>query len=136
MNKTKKSPDKDKQEKQQVEPEVVSANPKKTFSLKLTRQELLHLRDLFSILLPPDMKLSVSQALASSQGRHLVETKLWNKVANLCSEASIPTGDDASDFVITICAPPTLGVFEMMTDDDSDDQTITNMGSMLEKDEL
>ena len=99
--------------------------PKKNFALKLSKQELLHLRDIFSVLLPPDMKLTVSQSLAASQGRHLVETKLWNKISSLCSEAEIPVGDEAPDFVITLTSPPSLGVFEMITDqDDGVDQEV------------
>ena len=87
--------------------------PKKIFTLRLSKQELVHLRDLFGIMLPPDMKTTVSQAIASSQGRHMAESKLWNKIAGLCEESNIPMGDEAPDFVVTISAPPQLGVFEM-----------------------
>lgn len=93
--------------------------PKKSFSLKLTKQEAIHLRDLFSVLLPPDMKATVSQSLAAGQGRHLVESKLWNKIASLCEEAQVPMGDDAPDFIVTISAPPTLGIFEMVSEERS-----------------
>lgn len=101
----------------------VAPKVKKSFSLKLTKQEVIHLRDLFSVLLPVDMKSTISQSLAAGQGRHLVESKLWNKLASLCNEAQIPVGDDAPDFIVTASAPPTLGVFEMMTDDHPDEST-------------
>ena len=103
----------------QKEEEVLK--PKKSFSLKLSKHELVHLRDLFGIMLPPDMKTTVSQSVAASQGRHMAESKLWNKIATLCEEACIPMGDEAPDFVVTISAPPTLGVFEIMTDSGEDD---------------
>ena len=72
-------------------------------------------------MLPPDMKTTVSQSIAASQGRHMAESKLWNKIATLCEEACIPMGDEAPDFVVTISAPPTLGVFEIMPDVADDD---------------
>jgi len=90
--------------------------PKKTFSLKLSLAELVHLRDLFSISLPVDLKSTVSQSLASGQGRQLVETKLWNKIVGLCKEGSIPLDEEAPDFIITVTSPPELGVFEVAPD--------------------
>jgi len=97
------------------EPEEVQ-KPKKSFSLKLSKSEVVHLRDLFSVLLPADMKSTVSQALAANQGKHLVESKLWNKVSQLCDEAGVPLGDEAPDFIVSISSPPTLNVFEMVMD--------------------
>lgn len=91
--------------------------PKTTFSLTLSKQELVHLRDLFGVLLPADMKATISQSLAASQGRHLVESKLWNKIASLCEKANVPCGDEAPDFIVTMSAPPQLNVFEMMPED-------------------
>ena len=90
--------------------------PKKTFSLKLSLVELVHLRDLFSISLPIDLKSTVSQSLATGQGRQLVETKLWNKIVALCKEATIPLDEEAPDFIITVTSPPELGVFEVAPD--------------------
>lgn len=117
--------------------EAEELKPKKNFTLKLSKQELLHLRDVFSVMLPPDMKLTVSQSLASSQGRHLVETKLWNKVSSLCAEAQIPVGDEAPDFIITLTAPPSLGVFEMITDQDDEvsHEAARGLASLLEEEE-
>jgi len=90
--------------------------PKKTFTLKLSLPELVHIRDLFSISLPVDLKTTVSQSLAASQGRQIVETKLWNKLVSLCTEGEIPLNEEAPDFIITVTAPPELGVFEVATD--------------------
>jgi hypothetical protein len=93
--------------------------PKRIFNLKLSLVELAHLRDLFSIALPVDLKSTVSQSLAVGQGRQVVETKLWNKVVALCKEASLPLGEEAPDFIITVTAPPELGVFEVAADPQS-----------------
>ena len=90
--------------------------PKKTFSLRLTLAELIHLRDLFSIALPMDLKTTVSQSLAHSQGRQLIETKLWNKLVALCKEGSIPLDEEAPDFIVTVVAPPELSVFEIASE--------------------
>lgn len=89
---------------------------RKTFSLRLNRFELLHLRDLFGVALPPDMKQTLSQALAASQDRTLVESKLWQKIAAACTEAELPMGDDAPDFVVAASAAPPVGVFELAHD--------------------
>jgi len=102
--------------------------PKKNFSLRLSKQELVHLRDLFGVLLPPDMRSTISQSLASSQERPLVESKLWGKIISLCNEAEIPMGDDAPDFVVTISGPPQLGVFEMISEDE---QTIASIAQQM-----
>lgn len=96
--------------------------PKKTFTLKLSLPELVHLRDLFSVSLPVDLKETVSQSLASSQGRQLVETKLWNKIVNLCNEGSVPLDDEAPDFIITVTAAPELGVFEIASGGHEEDE--------------
>jgi hypothetical protein len=92
--------------------------PKKIFTLKLSLAELIHLRDLFSISLPVDLKTTVSQSLAIGQGRQIVETKLWNKLVNLCKEGGIPLEEESPDFIITVTAPPELGVFEVASDYD------------------
>jgi hypothetical protein len=60
----------------------------------------------------------VSQSLAIGQGRQIVETKLWNKIVNLCKEGSVPLEEESPDFIITVTAPPELGVFEVASDYD------------------
>jgi hypothetical protein len=102
---------------------------RKTFALRLTKFELLHLRDLFSVVLGPEAQRTVSQALAEAESRPLVETLLWKKLSDLINEAGIPTGDDAPDFVVASTTTPTLGVFQLATDpspsqDDSKDNLL------------
>lgn len=87
--------------------------PKRSFTLKLNIAELVHLRDLFSISLPVDLKTTVSQSLAHSQSRQVIETKLWNKVVSLCKEGGVPLDEEAPDFIVTVTASPELGVFEI-----------------------
>ncbi len=84
-----------------------------TFLLELTRAELLHVRDLFSVKLPPEMANSVSQVLAESQGRSLIESSLWNKLTKQFVAARVPTGDSAPDFVVAVAGTPTIGVFQV-----------------------
>lgn len=86
---------------------------RKTFTLRLTKFELLHLRDLFSVVLPPEMKETLSARLAQSQDRSLVEAKLWQKLARVCHEAELPMDDDAPDFVVAASGSPPVGVFEL-----------------------
>ena len=107
------------------EPEI---KQKTTFNVKLTKFELLHLRDLFGTTLAPDMKQTVSQCLATSQDRVLIEAKLWQKLASACSEAGLPMNEDAPDFVVAPSGAPPMGVFELSSDpqvgeqqDDGDD---------------
>jgi len=125
-----------KQKKQDERPAEEMIKPKKVFSLKLSKQELLHLRDLFGIVLPVDMKSTISQALAASQGRHMSESKLWNKLVSLFDEAEIPYGDEAPDFIVSISAPPQLGVFEMVSEDSEQVESIPNgLASVLSGDD-
>lgn len=104
---------------------------RKTFEIRLTKFELLHLRDLFSVLLPPDAKQTMSQALAELENRTLIETILWKKIANACIEADLPMDDDAPDYVVAPASPPPISVFQLSSDpngessagDDDDDDT-------------
>lgn len=96
------------------EPEVTRVQ---TFTLKLTKYELLHLRDLFNIQLPPQMQQTVSQALAHAEDRVYIETKLWNKVAAACIEANLPMEESAPDFVVTMSGPPPVSVFRIPSED-------------------
>lgn len=89
-----------------------------TFTVKLTRMELAHLRDLFGIKLPPDMTVSVSEALAESQSRPLVESKLWQKLAKAMAASGIPMEEDCPDFTILPSGPAPLGVFQVEATDD------------------
>ena len=89
---------------------------RKTHELRLTKFELLHLRDLMSILLPPDAKQTLSQAMATLENRQMVESVLWRKVSELCSVAGLPTGNEAPDYVVAPISAPPMGVFQLAHD--------------------
>jgi hypothetical protein len=91
----------------------VNVEPVPTFDLKLTQQELLHLRDLFNVRLPPDMTTTVSQALATAEGRPFVENLLFLKVHGACKSAKLPLEESAPDFVVTATGPAPMGVFKV-----------------------
>jgi hypothetical protein len=82
----------------------------------VTQLELLQLRDLFSVILPPDGKQTVSQAVALNEDRSITEAQLWSKVSRLCRQAKIPVDDAAPDFVVMMVGAPTLGIFKVMDD--------------------
>ena len=86
------------------------------FSLNLTRFELLHLRDLMGVLLPPTGAQTLSQALASAEDRSLIESLLWEKLSKLCVDAELPVDAEAPDYIIAPTAPPPLGVFQINQD--------------------
>jgi len=97
-------------------------NPKihrqKTYDLTLTKFELLHVRDLFSVLLPPDGAQTLSQALAEAEGRGIIESMLWEKVSSLCEAANLPLGSESPDYIIAPISSPALGVFHVNHDID------------------
>lgn len=104
-----------------------------TFLLELTRAELLHVRDLFSVKLPPEMASSVSQVLAESQGRSLVESSLWNKLTKQFVAARVPTGDSAPDFVVAVAGTPTIGVFQVDHSADGEEATGDGVFAFVEQ---
>lgn len=89
---------------------------RKTYEMRLTKFELLHLRDMFSILLPPDAKQTLSQALAVLEDRQIVETVLWRKIADACVEAGLPTDEAAPDYVVAPASPPPITVFQLSSE--------------------
>lgn len=89
---------------------------RKTYELRLTKFELQHLRDLFSVSLAPDASRTVSQALAAAEGRPLVESMLWNKLTHLVETAGLPLGEEAPDFVVASVETPPLNVFQVADD--------------------
>jgi hypothetical protein len=94
---------------------------RKTYDLRLTKSEILHLRDLFSIVLPPTVDKTVSQALAELEGRTLIESSLWQKVSAAALAAGLPVGSDAPDYVVAPTGSPALSVFQMTSDEELDD---------------
>ncbi len=69
---------------------------KKTFPIQLTRLELLHLRDLFNVLLANETNQTMSQALVAAKLDHWEVVRLWQKWA----AATRLTDDDAPDFAV------------------------------------
>lgn len=104
-------------------PSEPDTKPKKTLELKLTPIEVVHLRDLFSVILTSEMKSTVSQALARTQSRSLVESKLWQKVVEVCKRSRIPVGDEAPDFVVAATGAPSVNVFELSRGDTDEETT-------------
>jgi hypothetical protein len=94
---------------------------RKTYELRLTRLELVHIRDLLSVVLPPDTKKTMSQILAELEDRTYVEEKLWDKVTEACKGAGLPTGDEAPDYIVAPTAPPPMSVFHL-SDDGTDEE--------------
>jgi hypothetical protein len=91
---------------------------RKTYDLRLTRSEIVHIRDIFSIVLPPDVKKTLSQHLAEAEDRSFVEEKLWDKIAQICADANVPLDDEAPDYIVAPIASPPMGVFHLSHDVD------------------
>jgi hypothetical protein len=93
---------------------------KELVSLRLTKKELIHIRDVMSIAFPAENShgLTVSQSLAELENRNIIEFNLWKKIVEACTEVGIMTGEEAPDYVIQMNAPPKLRVYEVMSDDD------------------
>ena len=99
---------------------------RETYGIQFTRIELVHLRDLFSIMLPNQMVTTVSQHLAKIEQRPLTETKLWNKLVKKLKAAEVPTDDDAPDFTLGIASLPDIAVFPVA---DGDEEVRESYGS-------
>ena len=82
----------------------------KNISLKLNVEELTHLRDLFSVLLPQEFKLTLSESLAQLQDKQKLENVLWKKIYNLCKDNNIVTDKDANDFAVLPISQPQMVV--------------------------
>jgi len=87
---------------------------RKTFNLRLSKYELLHLRDLFGVLLSTEARQTVSQALAQAEERTIIESRLWQRIAAACKEAGLPMDEDAPDFICAaMVSNPPVGVFRV-----------------------
>jgi len=109
-------------------------NNKELFTLRLTRLQLIHLRDTLSIRLPPTYEQTLSEALAERTQRTVSEITLWEKLGSACEQANIALGDEAPDYVIGISGPAPMNVFEVQGDpsmgEDINDQS--NTASLFE----
>lgn len=107
----------------------------KTFPVRLTPYELIHIRDLFSVLLVPDVQQTLSQALAALEDRPVVEARLWQRIVAACKTAGVPTGDHAPDFVTGASAPPPVGVFRLATEPADVDRSRQPVSSTFDADD-
>jgi len=69
-------------------------------TLSVTTEELGLLRDLMSILLPPDGEYTVATTLAEMTERSQYEKSLWAKLWKACEAANLPVGENAPDFMV------------------------------------
>jgi hypothetical protein len=90
----------------------------KSLLLSLTKKQLIHLRDLFSISLPPDKDMTVSHSLALLRKRSKEEVSLWEQICELCEKENVDLGESAPDFVVSITSVPPMGVFEVLDEDE------------------
>ena len=100
---------------------------RKTYEVRFTKYELLHIRDLMSICLPPEGKQTISNSLAALENRQMIESILWDKIVNACENVGLPTGDSAPDYVVAPSGMPPLGVFQLASepagsDDEDEDE--------------
>lgn len=65
-------------------------------------------------MLPLNMELTVSQALAESNGTTSVEALLWQKVLKACGGAKLPIGEKAPDYAVVAIEQPRMGVTKIV----------------------
>ena len=97
----------------------------KTYEVRLTKLELLHIRDLFNVRLPPDGDKTVSVALAEAEGRPVIESGCWRKFGPAFEAAGVEVGDAAPDHMVipTGMAPMTvMPIASEPQDEDEDEQ--------------
>lgn len=100
----------------------------KTYTLSLSKFELLHLRDLMSLNLPPNGERTVSQGLAELEDRTVVESFLWKKVCDLCNNANLPLGDEAPDYIVAPSGVPPMGIF-MLASEPAQEESQPELGT-------
>lgn len=88
----------------------------KTVDLTLSKFELLHIRDLMSVMLPSDGQKTMSHLLAALENRQVIETMLWDKISKACEGCNIPIGDKAPDYLVAATGMTPLGVFQIASD--------------------
>lgn len=96
---------------------------RKTYDLRLTKFELVHIRDMFSVVLPPELTKTLSQSLCEVEDRQSDEESLWKKIVELCIDAEIPVGDDAPSYVVAPAASPPLSVFQLLNDENGEEDS-------------
>lgn len=82
------------------------------YGLELTAPELIHIRDLFSVI-SPDVTKTLSQKLSMANGMGIHEAKLWKKICIACLTAGIPVGAGAPDYLATDISQPKIDIFPL-----------------------
>lgn len=90
---------------------------RKTYEVRFTRSELAHIRDLFSVVFPPDTRKTLSQQLAEVEDRVFLEDRLWEKLTATMKEANLPLGEEAPDHIVAPIGPPPMGIFPFEQED-------------------
>lgn len=117
------------------------AKKTKTINIQLTKTELIHIRDLMSIMLPPDGKQTISKSLAGVEDRTIVEGTLWNKIYEKCLDNDIPTGAQSPDFFVGLeYGEPKMMVLPIQLDNEveyenDEDEESDNIDDEEEEDE-
>lgn len=78
-------------------------------TIKLSTTELMHVRDLMSVLLPSGLS-SVSKQLAEIENRTAEEESLWIKVFDACAESGLVAGVSAPDHAVVVIGPSDIAV--------------------------
>lgn len=92
----------------------------KIIELKLTQNQLLHIRDLMSVSLAGEDERSISLELASKNKVGAYdENELWNVIVDACKEANIPIEHDVPDYKIALSIQPKL--FIIKDDEEGED---------------
>lgn len=106
----------------------IEIKKRKTHELRFTKFELLHLRDMFGVVLPPNTDKTLSQHLAELENRVLIESALWSKISSACAEAGLPTGDDAPDYIVAPISSPAMSVFQLSSEPPADSEQEMSAG--------
>lgn len=102
-------------------------------TVTLTKAELQFVRDLFGILLPPDGQVTISESLASTTGRKILEKKLWAKFYNKCVEFKVAVGDNVPDYIIVTTSQPEMAIGMLQHDTGEEGPTIKHTEEGLSK---
>lgn len=95
-----------------------SSKPEPTYVLNVTKDELAHIRNLMSVLLPPAGEVKLGESLAEAcEMDESVDSSLWDKIWALCSEAGVDVGDEAPDFIVAH-VDPTLRVYQVTLEEE------------------
>ncbi len=94
------------------EPGIDIAVGQHVYGLELTAPELIHIRDLFSVI-SPDQTKTLSQKLSMANGMGIHEAKLWKKICIACLTAGIPVGAGAPDYLATDISQPKIDIFPL-----------------------